>query len=351
MYEVKFKELQVRDSISGLIVVSNDLVAVKHMQVDLKDYFVTFIDILFAKQNYSMVDRHNSDFNDVTNVPDAVWNIIRTELNRLNITFFSKVVPYGNLPSLYKLTDNISKQYASVLLWAGEGYKPDKLTWQNFLYFFQRVQFPNGLISEEKYYVKANIASLNSCDFMIENLPLQNDKSEIVLKKLFKILMEKEPVDQKLTQFSQLIMDFWHYYKLETFNDKLVFHMSQVNFNALKQTIDSFASERLEFSNIELIFSSIFDYFNKRRTATIIADTHFSIWLPELHTFNLVKKSNSIIIEWFRKKVENVENLQIKINFGYNNFGYSFVPRLSIKDNNIHTGEYLRLDTFEFKIE
>ncbi|WP_338988674.1 hypothetical protein [Spiroplasma endosymbiont of Seladonia tumulorum] len=161
---------------------------------------------------------------------------------------------------------------------------------------------------------------------MIENLPLQNDKSEIVLKKPFKILMEKEPVDRKLTQFSELIMDFWHYYKLETFNDKLVFHMSQVNFNALKQTIDSFASERLEFSNIELIFSSIFDYFNKRRTATIIADTHFSIWLPELHTFNLVKKSNSIIIEWFRKKVENVENLQIKINFGYNNFGYSFVP-------------------------
>ncbi len=194
------------------------------------------------------------------------------------------------------------------------------------MYFFQRVQFPNGLISEGKYYVKANIASLNSCDFMIENLPLQNDKSEIVLKKPFKILMEKEPVDRKLTQFSELIMDFWHYYKLETFNDKLVFHMSQVNFNALKQTIDSFASERLEFSNIELIFSSIFDYFNKRRTATIIADTHFSIWLPELHTFNLVKKSNSIIIEWFRKKVENVENLQIKINFGYNNFGYSFVP-------------------------
>ncbi|WP_338988675.1 hypothetical protein [Spiroplasma endosymbiont of Seladonia tumulorum] len=122
MYEVKFKELQVRDSISGLIVVSNDLVAVNHMQADLKDYFITFIDILFAKQNYSMVDRHNSDFNDVANVPDAVWNIIRTELNRLNITFFSKVVPYGNLPSLYKLTDNISKQYASVLLWAGEGY-------------------------------------------------------------------------------------------------------------------------------------------------------------------------------------------------------------------------------------
>ncbi|AXF96424.1 hypothetical protein [Spiroplasma phoeniceum] len=71
------------------------------MQADLKDYFVTLLIFFFAKQNYSMVDRHNSDFNDVANVPDAVWNIIRTELNRLNIKLFSKVVPYCNLPSLF----------------------------------------------------------------------------------------------------------------------------------------------------------------------------------------------------------------------------------------------------------
>ncbi len=104
-----------------------------------------------------------------------------------------------------------------MLLWTNEGYYLDKLTSENFLKFYKRIQFPEGIGVEDNHYVKADITSFVSKDFTIANLPL----NKIILEKTVKILVEKTKVVQALLEFAEITMNFWHYYKLETYSINL----------------------------------------------------------------------------------------------------------------------------------
>ncbi|WP_338956201.1 hypothetical protein [Spiroplasma endosymbiont of Polydrusus cervinus] len=82
--------------------------------------------------------------------------------------------------------------------------------------------------------------------------------------------MAKKQVDQQLEQFAEKTMAFWQHYKIETYNDKIVFNMNQTDFDKLLGEVNSFKPNSSVNSRISLIFKMIFNFF-KNPTGTISA--------------------------------------------------------------------------------
>ncbi|MFU0252397.1 hypothetical protein [Spiroplasma sp. Moj] len=188
-YEVSFKKLQVPDSIISLVVVSNNILVLSNIQQKMANYFVTFIDDLFGKYKYQIIEKLKRNFNNIDQ-SNTIWQIITEKLRSRKINFIANdhTLIFNTFYSIDAPTWNFKKEEDSVLAWAGEGYDPTKLTPENFLKFYEQKYIKNKVQIKNNYYVRANITSFIPNDFMIENLPFNNKTNAITLKTPIKVL-------------------------------------------------------------------------------------------------------------------------------------------------------------------
>ncbi|WP_348735413.1 hypothetical protein [Spiroplasma endosymbiont of Ammophila pubescens] len=263
-YEVRFKEIQPsQNNIDNLVTISNNLDALTNVQDKLDEYFIMFVNNILKEQNFRLIVPAEVNLDAVRRV-----NILRTnienKLKEANLLF-------NNINFLFFDFESVSNSFTersnrlpfrksdSTLMWAEEGYNHDKLIPENFLKFYIKKA---AILSEEKYYYFGNIKSIIPVNFTIENLLFKCNFSRIKLKLPVKILKEKDKVHEKLEEFAKVIMAFWHYYKLETYNEyhRLVFKMRQNEFDALVESA-SVLEKKLNIISLQPIFQPIFNFF------------------------------------------------------------------------------------------
>ncbi|WP_348736085.1 hypothetical protein [Spiroplasma endosymbiont of Ammophila pubescens] len=72
-YEVRFKGLQARDEINALVVITNNLDVLGNMQDKIEEYFISFVNNIFQKENWKIVvNEYLSEFN----FKWTIWPII-----------------------------------------------------------------------------------------------------------------------------------------------------------------------------------------------------------------------------------------------------------------------------------
>ncbi|WP_425379453.1 hypothetical protein [Spiroplasma endosymbiont of Stenodema calcarata] len=343
-YEVKFKDLQQRDEINGSVIICNDFEALSGIQKDLEKYFKDFVNNLFKKQNYEIVDISNLDFNKVF-ANNTIWVVIREALKEKGILFKSHPGWHNKLYNWTSISKSFSK-WASVLSWAGEGYDPEKLTVAKFLEFYKRNYFKASV--QKDYYVKGIYDSFQADGFTIENLPFNDNDKMKSLSTPIKVLLPKDFIDERLNQFAETTVKLWHYYQLETYNDKLIFKMTQTDYDRILKATDSFSPGKTSLANLRPVFETILKIFNETVDSEITYD-----WGTFFHRVtdkvNLVKKDNSFTFEYFRTKKENGEYPENVLNFSYNSFPYTFFfPPNRDEENTNNPGEFLQ--TIEFKV-
>lgn len=338
-YEVSFKELKVRDSINSLVVVSNNILALNNIQKELENYFVTFIDNLFGKYKYQIIEKLKRNFNNI-HQSNTIWQIIAEELRLRNINFITNdhSLIFNTFYSIDAPTWNFKKEEDSVLAWAGEGYDPTKLTAENFLKFYEQKYIKNKVPAENNYYVRANITSFIPNDFMIENLPFNNKTSAVTLKTPIKVLASKQYINNQLFDFAKKIMDFWNYYKIETYNNKIIFNVTKTDFIMLSEKISNFQPSASFFDNI----GAIFRYLSEKHDLKLLLNSITSNgWM------NLTNYSNSFVFNFFWRPDAHNCYPQLVLSFAYNSFSYGLFVNPVPVDNK--TG-YVFLQTIEFKI-
>ncbi|WHQ37254.1 lipoprotein [Spiroplasma sp. SV19] len=344
-YQVKFKDFEQDDKINWLVVICNDLEALSGIQKNLENYFLIFVDDLFEKQKYEIIDNLNRDF-DTVNKNNTIWPIITQELTKRGVLF--KTSPdWSYLSSTFGLVRTVGKS-DSVLSWAGEGYDSQKLTVENFLKFYKRKYFTATL--QDDYYVKANFASFYPGSFTIENLPFNNKNSWKKLKTPIKVLMPKDFIDERLNQFAETTMELWQYYQIETYNDKFVFKMTQNDFDSLAEKANDFQGpDNNSFASLLPFFRTVFKIFNDKLDPKIKSDTRVVNNSAAVVNINLAKSSKALIFQLLRKKHKDNYYNWLDVNFSYNSFAYSFFFKPNANETNTDKGDEF-LQTIEFKV-
>ncbi|WP_338965875.1 MULTISPECIES: hypothetical protein [unclassified Spiroplasma] len=342
-YQIKFKDLEQRDSVDSLVVICNNIEALNGIQKNLENYFITFIDDIFKAENYQAIDKGNRGYNNIDS-SNTIWPMITKDLTTRGILFKGNC-SWSSFNSTFTLIKTVLRS-DSVLTWAGEGYNVAKLTPEQFLQFYKKKYFTATTLSD--YYVKGNIVSFTPNSFTIENLPFNNKGSSKTLKTPVKVLIEKEKVDQGLNQFAETTMKLWQYYQIETYNDKLVFKMNQDDFNDLIKTTNSFSEKNSSYANLSPVFRTIFKIFNDKLDSKINRDTRIS-FARILDKVTLTKKAKSFTFQLFRKMDKNGYYSWLDINFSYNSFGYSFFFKPDSKETNTDKKDEF-LQTIEFKV-
>ncbi|WHQ36489.1 lipoprotein [Spiroplasma sp. SV19] len=346
-YTVKFKELEQPQELKGLVVICNDLEALSGIQKNLENYFIIFIDELFQKQKYEIIDTVNRDFDNIS-YNNTIWPIIVQELTTRKILFSKTSTPtWSSLEGTFGLNKTVIKS-DSVLAWAGEGYHADKLSPENFLEFYKK-QYFNISTQDDDYYVKGNITSFIPYRFTIENLPFNNMNSSKKLKTPIKVLMSKDFIDQRLEEFAETTMKLWQYYQIETYNDKLVFKMAQTDFDSVLKATANFSPKNNSYTNLAPVFRTIFKIFNDKLDSKITRDTRIRFEDSNKQKVNLNKKQKSFAFQLFREKTKRNYYPWMDINFSYNSFAYSFFFNPSDKETNTDKGDEF-LQTIEFKV-
>ncbi|WP_283272553.1 hypothetical protein [Spiroplasma sp. SV19] len=345
-YQIKFKDLEQRDSTEGFVVICNDVEALSGIQKNLENYFIAFIDELFKKENYQVIDKVNRSYNNIDS-SNTIWPVIIKELTERGILFKGWCV-WSSFYSTMILTDEFFKA-DSVLKWAGEGYDPKKLTSEKFLQFYKNKYFNARTLPD--YYVKGNIASFDPSSLTIENLPFNNKKPYKSLKTPIKVLIAKEYVNQDLTQFAEITMKLWQYYQIETYNDKLVFKVNQDDFDNLIKVTASFSEDKSISANLSPVFRKVFNIFKGTLSSTTNWNTniYFPTYIVEKQKVNLVKDQKSFAFQLFRKQAKSGYYLPMDINFSYNSFAYSFFFKPNANETNTDKGDEF-LQTIEFKV-
>ncbi|WP_342256577.1 hypothetical protein [Spiroplasma endosymbiont of Poecilobothrus nobilitatus] len=354
-YSVKFKEFdQVYES-NGLVIASNNLEVLTNVQEKVESWFINFIHDLFIKQENKITDNSNQHFNDI-NTNSTIWPIIKQELDKKNIItnsqpYFSQFFDTLNLWSRFYKPD-------SILTLVGEGYQPDKLTAENFLKLYK--EHNKTILSENKYYLKADIRYFLPSNLTIENLPFKDKSPQWrTLNTPIKVLVPKDKVDQQLQQFAEKTMAFWRYYQLETYDNKLVFKMNQSDFDVLLKKVSLFKPENSIDAKMTLIFETIFNLFNNT-----VADTGKIKWY--IYKPNVADSAEKKVISKFKMETINDDkNITIQlfrnhytsgnypiyyINLSYNDFGYSFFFTPDRQESNIKNDDYSFLQKIEFKV-
>ncbi|MFW4371240.1 MAG: hypothetical protein EHV01_004795 [Spiroplasma sp. hy2] len=338
-YEVSFKELQVPDSISSLVVASNNILVLSNIQQKMANYFVTFIDDLFGKYKYQIIEKLKRNFNNIDQ-SNTIWQIITEKLRSRKINFVANdhTLIFNTFYSIDAPTWNFKKEEDSVLAWAGEGYDPTKLTPENFLKFYEQKYIKNKVQIKNNYYVRANITSFIPNDFMIENLPFNNKTNAITLKTPIKVLTSKQYIDNQLFDFAKKIMNFWHYYKIETYSNKIVFNVTKADFTMLSEKISNFQPSASFFTNIGAIFRYLSD---KHDLKLVLNSITSNGWM------HLGNYQNSFVFNFFWRPDTHNCYPQLVLSFAYNSFSYGlFINPVPVNNK---TG-YVFLQTIEFKI-
>lgn len=354
-YSVKFKEFDQVYENNGLVIASNNLEVLTNVQEKVESWFIDFIHDLFIKQENKITDTSNQHFNDI-NTNSTIWRTIKQELDKNNIITNSQ-------PYFYKFFDTLnlwSRFYKpnSILSLVGEGYQPDKLTAENFLKLYK--EHNKIILSEDKYYLKANITNFLPSNLTIENLPFKDKSSQWrTLKTPIKVLVPRDKVDQQLQQFAEKTMAFWRYYQLETYDNKLVFKMNQADFDVLLKKVSLFKPENSIDAKMTLIFETIFNLFNN--TVTDTGKIKWYIYKPNVadstekeviskFKMETINDDKNITIQLFRNHYPSGNYPIYYINLSYNDFGYSFFFTPNREESNIKNDDYSFLQTIEFKV-
>ncbi|RUO86707.1 hypothetical protein D9R21_01500 [Spiroplasma endosymbiont of Megaselia nigra] len=346
-YEVRFKEMQARDSIEPVVVITNNLEILRNIQDKLEEYFLSFIDNIFKPLDYKIICTEDLFFNDIN--PDfLVWSFIKEKLKKEEIKFYDNVHSTLLNNANNKFFDITSRLYESdsVLAWAGEGYPEKKLTVENFLKFYKKNMRTDG-----DYYIRAILYNFRPNQSRNENLPFAKPNSAIFFKTKIRVLVGKEKVDLDLQEFAEIVIDFWHYYKLETYKDnyRLVFKMRQNEFDALVKSA-SVWKQKVETKNFTPIFRPIFCFFKEKYKWDL--NSKFKIYLNnyrnQKYKINLIKKQGFFAVEVFRPWLKIFFPFY-EINFGYNSFAYSFFIRPSSKQV-INDSDFVFLQMLKFKV-
>ncbi|WP_425380576.1 hypothetical protein [Spiroplasma endosymbiont of Stenodema calcarata] len=345
-YQVKFKSLEQRDKCSGLVVICNNLQALSGIQQNLENYFITFIDELFKKQQYEVIDE-KATLGFINTANFTIWPIIDKALKEKGILF-------NNAPvwdSYYEVTNVTPRgkhfyKTDSVLAWAGEGYDPEKLTVEKFLEFYKQEYFKLNINGD--YYIKASVSSFVPRTFTIENLPFNYIYSSKELVAPIKVLIPKDILDEKLNKFTETTMRLWQYYQLETYNDKLVFKLTEDDFSNLLKVTSDFSLENNSSATFYRIFDEIFRLFDakvvsKDRTTVLRYNRNL------MSKVNLIKEKKSLLLKLFWKQDKDGVYARNQVNFMYYHFTYSFffIPDKG-KTNGGMKDEFLQ--TIEFKV-
>ncbi len=188
---------------------------------------------------------------------------------------------------------------------------------------------------------------------LIENLSLKKPKNynSIMLKTPIVVSISKDIFEPELEGLAKLTMDFWKYYKLETYKDKLVFNMKQSEWNGLIEKTSNLG-DTLETRNLSFIFNPIFKFFEN--TLNSKSGYKFTSYVNKFTTntwkINLIKKESSFVIELFWPKVLLLESSRNGgINFASGLLSYSFFFQPNVK-NIPDDGKYSFLQIIEFKV-
>ncbi|KAF0851417.1 MAG: hypothetical protein EIB84_00055 (plasmid) [Spiroplasma poulsonii] len=214
--------------------------------------------------------------------------------------------------------------------------------------FYKEKYFKPSTLKNYYVYVKGNVTSFYPQSFTIENLPFNKKNSSKTLKTPIKVLQSQQFIDQKLDQFAETTMKLWQYYQIETYNDRLVFKMTQNNFNVLANKAVAFKTNNNSFANLIPFFRTIFKIFNDKLDPKIKSDTRLSYY-TNTDNINLIKNSNALIFQLFRKMNKDGYYLWLDINFSYNAFGYSFFFKPDRHETNTDKKDEF-LQTIEFKV-
>ncbi|KAI92628.1 hypothetical protein [Spiroplasma melliferum] len=343
-YEVRFKGISSQDNIQVSITTTNDSEVLNNIQDKVENYFVNFLDTIFKVKNYRIISEQSSINKDI------VWSIISKELKDRNILFqhhISFTLPRirDNASALHKYS--YFYKHNSVLTWAGEGYDPQQLTWQNFLSFYKEkmIDFENIQI-EDGYYVLNEIGWFIPKNFMIENLLFKNNFSYINLKEKSYFTILKTQFDQQLEEFVKVTMDFWHYYQLEKYNSKLVFKIDQDIFNSI---LSNYYSKSSKYFHYGPMFEN---YIFNRYQRSLQNPTPWYNYISSnssKYSINWIKNQKSLMMEI--KYYDSIYNNVLK--FGYYGLGYSFwfFPKDNEKNSGYDSdGKWFLLKKIEFKL-
>ncbi|WP_158500760.1 hypothetical protein [Spiroplasma kunkelii] len=103
----------------------------------------------------------------------------------------------------------------------------------------------------------------------------------------------KEKVDLDLQEFAEIVIDFWNYYKLETWKDNycLVFKIRQNEFDALVKSANVW-KQKVETKEFTPIFRPIFNFFKEKYKLDL--NSKFKIYINnhrnQKYKINLIKK-------------------------------------------------------------
>lgn len=354
-YSIKFKEFDQIFESTAFIAVTDNINILNNIQKNVELWFINFVQNLFSNNNNRIIDTSESNFNNINS--NTIWQIIKKELNKRNIItnhqpYFSDFFNTLNLWSKFN-------KYNSILSLTNEGYQSNKLTTNNFLNFYKNIN--SNIIDKSNYYLKANIRYFIANNFTIENLPF-NEKYDgwKMLNKPIEILVPKEKFDRQLLQFSEKVIDFWNYYKLETYNNKIIFNMNKEEFDFLSEKINLFKSDDSINIKLFLIFEIIFNFFNnksdeekifKLKIFDSITEYLKNKQNPPKFKMEIINNDKEIIIKLFRNRLHDGDFPNYYINFSYNDFAYSFFINPDNNEaNNINIDNYLYFQTIEFKI-
>ncbi|WP_196234378.1 hypothetical protein [Spiroplasma endosymbiont of Megaselia nigra] len=257
-YEVRFKGLPARDKINALVVITNDLDVLSKLQDNIEEYFTMFVNKVLKDQKFQIrVRKYIYEWHP----SKIIWLIVREALKNENILFFgSNLSDYKS--TFFMNSDSMSFKKDSVLAWAGKGYDPMKLTPENLLNFYKETYILKKVTEYEDYYVSIEIGTMTVEKFILEGLPFKHLRTSIKLEQKVKVLVEKNVFDFQLKQFANIVMNFWHYFKLETYydNHRLVFKVNQATFDKVLE-VASVLEQKSEGIHITSIFIPIINFF------------------------------------------------------------------------------------------
>ncbi|WP_348736541.1 hypothetical protein [Spiroplasma endosymbiont of Ammophila pubescens] len=202
----------------------------------------------------------------------------------------------------------------SVLAWAGEGYDLMKLTPENFLNFYYKETHVLKKVTENKYsYVVNKILRMRVTNFGLEGLPFKSSYTFIKMETNINILIEKNLFNFQLAEFAKIVMEFWHYFKLETYyeNYRLVFKVNQTVFYKVLERA-GVLEQNSEVSDIISIFNPIINFF-KSEISSNLTIRNFNIKFSR-YTINIINKTEKSFTVKLLRKIANINsNIQNNI--------------------------------------
>ncbi|KAI92676.1 hypothetical protein [Spiroplasma melliferum] len=259
-YEIRFKKLPSSDVTDYVGIISNNFDYLSNIQDNIEKYFTDFVNHVFKKQNYQIILPQYRYFWK----EDLITDIIKEALKNKNILFNGSLG--ARLKNGFGFSDGHQFQkHESVLKWAGEGYHPSKLTQENFSKFYKETYISNHIKEYKDYYLVQKVTYITLWNFGIENLRFKKHQTTLNIEPI-NILVAKNTFDSQFNEFTKMIMDFWHCFKLETYYEdyRLVFKLNQEIFDKVLKNARFLELEdpfRWKRKTIPFIFEPIFSFF------------------------------------------------------------------------------------------